>query len=156
MGKGDFNLFSGSNEDISISESQNISCNNESGIQQNLEGGGNDIKSELRALRFLIANDDYFQILAIESILNEFDIYDVVKADNGLVAYEKSLSQKFDFIIMDINMPVMDGVEAGKKILEHYNQKSFMSHSHIADHQSINHLTNIIPSSSCSSLSKAP
>jgi YesN/AraC family two-component response regulator len=80
----------------------------------------------------------------------------VVKADNGLVAYEKSLSQKFDFIIMDINMPVMDGVEAGKKILEHYNQKSFMRHSHIADHQSINHLTNIIPSSSCSSLSKAP
>lgn len=60
MGKGDFNLFSGSNEDISISESQNISCNNESGIQQNLEGGGNDFKSELRALRFLIANDDYF------------------------------------------------------------------------------------------------
>lgn len=71
--------------------------------------------------------------MAIESILNEFDIYDIVKADNGLVAYEKSLQQKFDMIIMDIQMPVMNGLEAGKKIMEHYNQRGFMSHSHLAE-----------------------
>ena len=56
-----------------------------------------------------------------------------MKADNGLVAYEKSLQQKFDMIIMDIQMPVMNGLEAGKKIMEHYNQKGFMSHSHLAE-----------------------
>ena len=135
MGKIDFNMLNqGSNEDISVSDSQYFSGTNESGDKNNhMEGGADDFRSELRALRFLIANDDYFQILAIESILNEFDIYDIVKADNGLVAYEKSLQQKFDMIIMDIQMPIMNGLEAGKKIMEHYNQKGFMSHSHLAE-----------------------
>lgn len=84
--------------------------------------GGRDTRKEFQNLSFLIANDDYYQILAIEQILNSFDIYDIIKADNGLVAYENAMSRKFDFILMDINMPVMDGIESCRKILEHYKQ----------------------------------
>ena len=62
MGKADFNnLNQGSNDDISVSDSQYISGTHESGDKNNnLEGGADDFRSELRTLRFLIANDDYF------------------------------------------------------------------------------------------------
>lgn len=54
-------------------------------------------------------------------------------------------------------MPVMNGIEAGKKIIDHYNQKNFMSHSHLADQHSLSNLGPIvIPSSSGSSVNRAP
>ena len=43
-------------------------------------------------------------------------------AINGLEAYHKAVSNNYDLIIMDINMPVMDGFKASKKIREYYDQ----------------------------------
>ena len=59
-------------------------------------------------------------------MLNKFDIYDIAKAENGLIAYEKALQHRYDFIIMDINMPIMGGLESGRKIMEHYSKKGIM------------------------------
>ena len=42
--------------------------------------------------------------------------YEVVTASNGLEACEKALRERPDLIILDRNMPVMDGIEACKKI----------------------------------------
>jgi len=42
--------------------------------------------------------------------------YEVITAKNGLEACEKALTEKPDLIILDRNMPVMDGIEACKKI----------------------------------------
>jgi len=36
--------------------------------------------------------------------------------ENGLEAYNSAIQNSYDFIIMDINMPIMGGVEALKKI----------------------------------------
>ncbi|WOD09349.1 response regulator [Marinomonas sp. GJ51-6] len=38
--------------------------------------------------------------------------------DNGKKAYEMVFSHKYDLIIMDIRMPVMDGYDSSKKIYE--------------------------------------
>jgi len=44
--------------------------------------------------------------------------HDVVIANNGVEAIEKFRRSKFDVILMDIMMPVMDGIEATVKIRE--------------------------------------
>ena len=38
--------------------------------------------------------------------------------ENGKDAVERSLSQQYDLIIMDIRMPLMDGYEASEKICQ--------------------------------------
>ena len=48
-------------------------------------------------------------------------------ASNGLEAYEIAACQNFDLIIMDLNMPIMDGFKATKKIKDYFrNSNIFM------------------------------
>lgn len=42
-----------------------------------------------------------------------------VISDNGLEALNKTKHQHFDLVLMDLNMPVMDGIDATKHILKH-------------------------------------
>jgi len=44
--------------------------------------------------------------------------YDIVTAENGAIGVEKVKSENPDIIFLDINMPVMDGVETIKTIRE--------------------------------------
>jgi len=43
--------------------------------------------------------------------------YDIDTAKNGKEAVEKALATQYDVITMDINMPIMDGIEAVKQIM---------------------------------------
>ena len=47
-----------------------------------------------------------------------------VSAINGLEALDivQKSEIKYDFIILDLNMPILDGYEACRKILDHYNE----------------------------------
>lgn len=55
----------------------------------------------------------------IKSILN--DEYEIVEADNGYAGYELAITHQPDFIISDIMMPRMDGIELLKKIRNDIN-----------------------------------
>ncbi len=65
----------------------------------------------------LVAEDNIINQKLITLMLKEIGISTDL-AKNGAEAVEKFNNMKYDLILMDINMPVMDGIEATKKILE--------------------------------------
>ena len=70
-----------------------------------------------RRIRVLIADDHRLFAEALEAILaSEPDIEIVGRARNGEEAVEQALRLRPDVILMDIAMPVVDGVEATKRI----------------------------------------
>ncbi len=74
----------------------------------------------------LVAEDNVINQKLIMLTLERFGL-DVTLASNGLEAYEAREKGKFDIIFMDIQMPVMNGIEATEKILE-YEKKNSLTH----------------------------
>jgi signal transduction histidine kinase/CheY-like chemotaxis protein len=66
-------------------------------------------------LRVLVAEDEPINVLVITKILNKWGIVPEV-AGNGSEAVEMVRKHDFDVVLMDINMPVMDGLEAARTI----------------------------------------
>lgn len=74
--------------------------------------------TEIRKLRVFIAEDEAIILASFKMILKK-NGYDVVgEACSGLSAYEKICEIKPDLILMDINMPELDGINVLKKINE--------------------------------------
>ncbi len=69
----------------------------------------------LKDLRILLAEDNDINRLYATSILKMWECQTDV-AENGYVALEKVRNNDYDLILMDIQMPVMDGFEATKAI----------------------------------------
>ena len=69
----------------------------------------------VKGLRILLVEDNDINRLYASSILKNWDCY-FETAENGFVAIQKLKNQEFDIVLMDIQMPVMDGFEATKAI----------------------------------------
>lgn len=72
-------------------------------------------KSAVRPLSVLIADDNAINREVLAAYLAEEKHRAVVVAD-GKQAVEEAARQRFDVILLDISMPVMDGFEAAKQI----------------------------------------
>ncbi|MEH3113020.1 response regulator [Pedobacter terrae] len=81
-------------------------------------------RKSFRNISLLLADDDEINRFVTTQILSEWNIQ-VDEAENGLDAYVKAKSKQYDVILMDINMPVMNGIETTRKIrneLSEYNR----------------------------------
>ena len=77
------------------------------------------------AANVLVAEDNIINQKLIQRTLEDLGL-NVSIASNGLEAFQKRKDENFDLIFMDIQMPILDGVEATEEILEYeedYNQK---------------------------------
>ena len=71
-------------------------------------------------IKVIIADDSDFVRDGMKIILDVDDDFDVLgAAANGKEAIELAEKEKPDIFLMDIQMPVMDGIEATKYIVEH-------------------------------------
>jgi CheY-like chemotaxis protein len=65
--------------------------------------------------RILLAEDHPTNIMLIREFLKDAPI-EIDSAENGAVALSKFVSQKYDLVLMDMFMPVVDGYEAVRTI----------------------------------------
>jgi len=68
--------------------------------------------------KILVAEDNFINQKLIKQILLKYGV-EVELANNGLEAFEKRKGDTYDLIFMDIQMPVMDGIEATHEILNY-------------------------------------
>lgn len=65
--------------------------------------------------KILVAEDSSVIINLTKNVLL-FEKYSIAAVKNGKQVLEKLANENFDLILMDINMPVMDGIECTKAI----------------------------------------
>ncbi len=75
-----------------------------------------ELLDSYRSLNILIADDVRINSLLLQKMLNHLDIHNIDVVGNGKDAVEKAQTTAYDFIFMDIQMPVMDGIEASQII----------------------------------------
>jgi len=73
-------------------------------------------KATFEGLKVLIAEDNLVNQKVMTRMLERLGVTDVTMADNGKVATEISAKESFDVIFMDMQMPVMDGLQATRII----------------------------------------
>jgi len=73
--------------------------------------------------KVLVVEDNRANQMFIKVLLDKFKIkFDM--ANNGKEAVEKFKNNKYDVILMDINMPIMDGIEATKLIRQYEKENN--------------------------------
>jgi CheY-like chemotaxis protein len=72
-------------------------------------------QSDTKFHRILVAEDNDLNRALAQEIL-EFLGFNVHTVENGELAIKVTLTQTFDLILMDCQMPVMDGLEATRNI----------------------------------------
>jgi len=94
-------------------------------------------KVPLEKLRLMIADDNLVNQKVLKRIVNRLGIQNVEVVGNGKEAVELEASQPFDIVLMDMQMPVMDGLEACKLINRrvggHQRAKIIFVTAHVSD-----------------------
>lgn len=74
-----------------------------------------------KSIRILFVDDSPTIREMIESSLIEIGYINIQSADNGFEALQLSAEEDYDFIITDINMPHMDGLELIQKLRDKFD-----------------------------------
>ena len=74
-------------------------------------------------LKILIAEDNKVNQLLVKKLLEKLGYSNYKIVENGQLAIEALNEEDFDLILMDIQMPVMDGYEATKTIIKYWTKE---------------------------------
>jgi CheY-like chemotaxis protein len=80
------------------------------------------IKNE-GGMKILLAEDYKHSQIIVTRLLKKNGFENIVVVENGEDAFKMARDQKFDLILMDMQMPIMNGFEATEKIRELPNYK---------------------------------
>ncbi|MFB5088379.1 response regulator [Psychrobacillus sp. PGGUH221] len=69
-------------------------------------------------LNILLVDDSRFMRSYLKKILNEANFNEIIEADNGLQAIDMYKIHSPDIVIMDITMPLLNGIDALKEIIK--------------------------------------
>jgi len=75
-------------------------------------------------VKALVADDTEVNRIVLSRILIDLGIK-VIEAENGQEAVEVFREHRPDIVFMDIRMPVLDGLEAGQRIMEEFSKDRF-------------------------------
>lgn len=100
--------------ELKLKKSQNLEQNNQV-----------NFKNEIEGVKVLLVEDNAINAMIALKLLSKWNMV-TEHAKNGLEATEKSQVTKYDYILMDIHMPVLDGYQAAKNIrtLENLNKET--------------------------------
>lgn len=98
----------------------------ENGMIPALEGRQTlSISDHSRSFNILIAEDNEVNQRLAVKILEKYN-QGVTVVNNGLEALEAFKKRRYDVILMDLQMPVMDGFEASAKIREYEREEGLV------------------------------
>ena len=76
-----------------------------------------DLRKALQGISILLVEDnDFNRIVAVDTLHEELTDVKIDIAVNGLEAVEKVRSKQYDVVLMDVQMPEMNGYDATKTI----------------------------------------
>jgi PAS domain S-box-containing protein len=80
------------------------------------------LDSDIKSIKVLVVEDIPLNQLLMKTLLDDFGFEREI-AENGKIAIEKLKEERYDVILMDLQMPVMNGFEATKYIRNEMNLK---------------------------------
>jgi len=84
-----------------------------------------NVGDQLKGIRVLLVEDNAFNaVVAKEELEDAIQETTVTVAENGSIAVEQISHNEFDIVLMDVQMPVMNGYEATKAIRDLDGKKS--------------------------------
>ncbi len=86
--------------------------------EENEEKVKSIISGSLTGLRVLVVEDNLINIKMISQFLKKWEVGSIEVAQNGMLAVEAVKNGVFDVVLMDVQMPVMNGLEATGLIRE--------------------------------------
>ncbi|MHB8258813.1 MAG: PAS domain-containing hybrid sensor histidine kinase/response regulator [Bacteroidia bacterium] len=81
-----------------------------------------ELKTKIKNIKVLVVEDIALNQLLMKTLLDDFR-FDRDIADNGKIAIEKLKTNQYDIILMDLQMPEMNGFEATEYIRNTMNSK---------------------------------
>jgi CheY-like chemotaxis protein len=82
-----------------------------------------EVKEKNDTVKILLVEDYKHSQIIVTRLLKKNNFESIVVVENGLQALEQAQQQQYNLILMDMQMPVMNGFEATQKIRELDNYK---------------------------------
>lgn len=106
-----YNVGSSFSFELNLKKGNPIASIFEEGSQFKIGTESDCVKNSLYGNKILVVEDNKINILLIEKFLKKWGVdYDI--AMNGKLAVQSAFIKKYDLILMDIQMPVMNGLDA--------------------------------------------